>query len=147
MLRIKNPQDALVAILFIAIGGAGLWLGRNLTLGSATAMGPGYLPRLLSFGVIAIGVIVGLQAFSPGQPLKYFVWRPLVLVTASITFFGLAIDRLGLVIAVAGAVVIGSFASKEAKPWEVAVIAAGIALFSVAVFVWGLRQSMSVWPV
>ena len=62
MLRVRSPQDLGAAIVFVTIGLAGLYLGKNLTFGTASQMGPGFFPTWLSFLIIAIGVGVGVKA-------------------------------------------------------------------------------------
>ena len=57
MFRVKSPQDFGSAILFLLIGLAGLYFGKDLTYGTAGRMGPGYFPFVLSWLIIAIGVV------------------------------------------------------------------------------------------
>ncbi len=59
MLRVKSPQDLGAGLVFLMIGGAGLYFGSDLTFGSSARMGPGYFPTLLSILIIAIGLAVG----------------------------------------------------------------------------------------
>ena len=59
MFRVKTPQDFGSAILFLLIGLAGLYFGKDLTYGTTSRMGPGYFPYLLSWLIIGIGVAVG----------------------------------------------------------------------------------------
>src|SRR5262245_49996076 len=56
MFRVKSPQDFGSAIVFLLIGLAGLYFGKDLTYGTASRMGPGYFPYLLSWLIIAVGV-------------------------------------------------------------------------------------------
>ena len=49
-----DRPDFLTAALFVGFGALGLWAGRDLTLGSASAMGPGYLPRIVCWLLIII---------------------------------------------------------------------------------------------
>ena len=60
-LRIKSPQDVGAAIILIAIGLAGLWFGRDYDIGSVSRMGPGYMPALLSIGLLVFGAVIGLR--------------------------------------------------------------------------------------
>ena len=63
-LRIKSPQDVGAAIILIAIGLAGLWFGRDYDIGSVSRMGPGYMPALLSIGLLVFGAVIGLRAIT-----------------------------------------------------------------------------------
>ena len=49
MSRVKNPQDFWAGLLFLAVGCLALWFGRGYAFGTATKMGPGYLPTVLSW--------------------------------------------------------------------------------------------------
>ncbi len=49
--------ELLAGVMFIAIGGLALFLGRGYPMGSALDMGPGYIPRIVAFGLIGMGAI------------------------------------------------------------------------------------------
>src|SRR5262249_62006031 len=68
MLRIKSPQDFGAAIILIVIGLAGLWFGREYELGTISQMGPGYMPRLLSIGLLLFGGVIGARALTVAGP-------------------------------------------------------------------------------
>ena len=71
MLRIKSPQDVGAAIILIVIGLAGLWFGRDYDIGSVSRMGPGYMPVLLSIGLLVFGAVIGLRAVTvDGPPIE-----------------------------------------------------------------------------
>ena len=54
-----DRPDFLTAALFVGFGALGLWAGRDLTLGTVSAMGPGYLPRVVCWLLIVVGAAVG----------------------------------------------------------------------------------------
>lgn len=54
-----DRSDLLTAVMFVGIGALGLWAGRDLTMGTAAAMGPGHLPRIVCEFLILVGLIVG----------------------------------------------------------------------------------------
>ncbi|HEY7552332.1 MAG TPA: tripartite tricarboxylate transporter TctB family protein, partial [Hyphomicrobiaceae bacterium] len=89
MLRIKSPQDVGAALVFIVIGLAGAYFGRDLAFGSAGSMGPGYFPIILSWIIVAIGVIVGARALAiEGPPIEPVQLRPIAVIVAAILIFG-----------------------------------------------------------
>ena len=49
MVRVKSPQELGAAVVFLVIGLAGIYFGRELVFGTASRMGPGYFPTLLSW--------------------------------------------------------------------------------------------------
>jgi putative tricarboxylic transport membrane protein len=80
MFRIKSPQDFGAAIVFLLMGLGGLYFS-----GTAGRMGPGYFPFVLSWLIIAIGVVVGLMSLSTeGPPIEAPQFRPLFFVLLSV---------------------------------------------------------------
>lgn len=147
--RIRSPRDFLAGLLFIAAGGAAVVLGRAYAVGTTAAMGPGYFPRLLGWLLVGLGALTALRALRPAAALEAlapFRARPLVMVTVSVAAFALTLPRLGLV--VASMLVVGL--SRTAAPgyrWlEVLLFGAGLTAVCAAVFVWGLKMPMSLWP-
>jgi hypothetical protein len=68
MLRVKSPQDFGAAILFLLIGLAGIYFGRDLTFGTTSRMGPGFFPTILSCIIAVMGIIVGLKSLAIDGP-------------------------------------------------------------------------------
>jgi hypothetical protein len=145
MLRFKSPQDIGAGATFVLIGLAGLWFGREYELGTVSRMGPGYMPMLLSVGLILFGLIVGLRGVTvPGPPVERGRWRPTLMILAAILVFALLIESAGLVAATVGVVVLSAFASSEANWKETAALALFLVVFCVAVFVYALKQPLPV---
>jgi hypothetical protein len=149
MLQQKN---VLSGLLFIAVAAAGLWISRNYPIGTALRMGTGYVPRLLLWVLLFLGVIVmatGLRA-GAGEPQadaeSTSVWRPLIFVTASLIAFGLTIERLGLVISILLLIGIGSLAAREMRLIETALTTLLLIVLSYGIFILGLGLTIPVWP-
>src|SRR5262249_2085159 len=102
MLRVKSPQDFGAAILFLIIGIAGIYFGRDLAFGGASRMGPGFFPTILSCIIAGIGAIVGLRSLTiEGPPLEPVRLRPLLFILVAILAFGYLIEQVGLAITTA----------------------------------------------
>ena len=145
MLRIKSPQDLGAAAIFLLVGAAGLWFGREYELGTASRMGPGYTPMLLSWGLIVFGAIVGLRALAlSGPPIERVVWRPNLLVLGAILVFAFTIETAGLAIATFAITALSAWASPDSKWKETIALGIFLAAFCVAVFIYGLNQPMPV---
>jgi hypothetical protein len=73
--------------------------------------------------------------------------RPILVIVGAILIFGYLIDKLGLAITAALLTVLAAFARRwrEIKPVETILLAAGLALFSVGVFIYGLQQPFPAW--
>lgn len=139
-------RDVLAGVLFLALGLAGLWL-NEYRIGRAARMGPGYMPMLVFGGLSAMGAIVTLIGLiRPGPPVERMAVAATIWILASLAAFALAIDRLGLMVATVLLVCIASIAGNVGQPLRVVALAVGLALFSLAIFVWGLGVTMKVWP-
>ena len=154
-LHAKGPQarrgidfvDFASGILLIGIALLALALSWPLPLGEASNMGPGYVPQLLCYVQLTLGgVIVAWSVLSRGQSLEACALRPLIFVLASVAFFGLAIERLGLVVAVVGLVLISCIAHRGTRPHEAVLLGGALAAFAVLVFVKALGLPMQAWP-
>lgn len=146
MLRIKSPQDFGAAVVFIAIGLAGAYFGAELRFGTAADMGSGFFPVILSWIIAAIGVIVGIRAVTiEGPRVEPIHLRPIVVILSAILIFGYLIDKVGLAITAALLTVLAAFARRDVNLIETILLAAGLALFAVALFVYALSQPFDAW--
>jgi hypothetical protein len=146
--QIKSPQDFGAAIVFLAIGLAGAYFGSELRFGTAGNMGPGFFPVILSWIIVAIGVVVGIKAVTiEGPRMEPVQLRPILVIISAILIFGYLIDKLGLAITAALLTVLAAFARRwrEVSLLETILLAAGLALFSVALFVYALTQPFPAW--
>jgi hypothetical protein len=145
MLRIKSAQDFGAGVLFALVGFGALWFGRALEVGSAAQMGPGYFPVMLGYGLLVFGAIFVLRGLAyGGPPIEASRWRPPLAILAAITAFSLLIERAGLATAVAACVLVSMLALPRTRWWEALALAVLLAAFCVAVFIYGLGQSITV---
>jgi putative tricarboxylic transport membrane protein len=147
MIRIKNPNDVLAGSVLIVTALVGLYLSWPLNSGHAAAMGPGYVPKLLAFIVIALGAATVFYGFvHAGEEFEaWYPWQ-LFWVLVSIFYFGWTIERYGLIIAVLGLVVLGCVAHRQTKWYEAVLLAIGLAIFAWAVFVRALGLPIMILP-
>jgi len=146
MLRVKSPQDFAAGIVFILIGAAGLIFGRDLAVGTAARMGPGYFPILLSFLIIAIGLFVSARGLTlEGPPIEQIHIRPIFFVLAAILVAGFVIQTVGLAITSIIVAVVAAYARREVNLVETIALGVGMGVFSVLVFVYGLGQPLPAW--
>jgi putative tricarboxylic transport membrane protein len=140
-------QDVGAGLMFIAIGALGLYLSRNYPVGTALRMEPGYVPRLLCWGIIAVGAITaGRGLFSGDAPLAAWHWRPLVFVLGGLMAFRYLIEPVGLVAATIVCVVLAAIGSREVKMTDSVLLAVGLAAASVALFIFALGLPMRMLP-
>jgi hypothetical protein len=145
MLRVRSQQDLGAAIILIAIGLAGLWFGRDYEIGTVARMGPGYMPLMLSLGLLVFGGIIGLRAVTvDGPPIETGLWYPGVAILICVLLFAFLIGSAGLAPATFTVVMLSAFASPDVRWKQVLALAVGLTIFCVLVFVHGLRQPIPV---
>jgi hypothetical protein len=140
-------QDAGAGLMFAAFGALGLYLARDYPAGTALRMEPGYVPRLLCWGIIGMGVLIALRGLLAGDlPIARWHWRPLLFVLGGLIAFRYMIEPVGLVGATFTIVVLGALGSREVRVPDTLLLGAGLAAAAVALFVYALGLPMRVWP-
>lgn len=138
-------KDFLSGLMFIAFGLIALYFGRHLAVGTAVRMGPGYVPRALSYILLALGGIICVFALvSPGEPVEAPKWKPITLVTIGILAFAALFERTGMLPALVALVGISSLANEEFKVMEVIGNMVVLTILCVIVFKLGLGMNISV---
>jgi len=146
-MHIRAPKDFWSGLLFIVIAVAFIGLAQQYKMGDMHRMGPALFPTLVGVLLAALGVIIALRSFViDGPPVPRFQARPLIVSLAAIALFGLALNFLGLVAAIVALVLVGAWATREVKLVQTVLLAALLAVFSVAVFVWLLGLPLPLWP-
>lgn len=146
MLRVRSPQDLGAGILFLLIGAAGIYFGRDLTFGSARNMGPGYFPSIISGLIILAGfVTVGKSLAVDGPAIERFQLRPIFMLMVALAIFGFLISQIGVVITAVLMMVAAAYARPNVKLVETIIFAVCVSAFVVLLFVYGLNQPMPLW--
>lgn len=146
MLQVKSPQDFGAGILFVLIGVAGIYLGSDLTFGSARNMGPGYFPTIICWLIILIGVVVAARALTvEGPAIERFQIRPLLFLVLAIAAFGFLISKIGVAISAVLLIVLAAYARRDVNLLETLIFGVATSAFVILVFVYALGQPMPVW--
>jgi hypothetical protein len=140
-------QDFGAGAMFAAFGAVGLYLARDYPVGTALRMEPGYVPRMLCWGMIGIGAIIAARGALAGSPaIARWHWRPLVFVLGALIAFRYLIEPVGLLAATAVTVVMAAFGSREVRLVDTLLLAAGLAIGAAALFIFALGLPMRLWP-
>ena len=146
-MRIRAPKDFWAGLIFVAIGVGFILLAQQYRLGDMHRMGPAMFPSLVGALLAVLGAILALRAFVlDGAAVPRFYARPIGVSLLAIVLFGIALQWLGLVAAIAVLVLVGAYAARDVRPLENLALAAAMILFSVAVFVWLLGLPLPLWP-
>ncbi|MDR3212433.1 MAG: tripartite tricarboxylate transporter TctB family protein [Azoarcus sp.] len=171
LIRLQHP-DFLAGAFFVLVGLATLTGARHYPLGTAMRMGSGYFPLVLGGALVTLGLFISLRAWlqgvrtckgrnaldiaSPALFQRFFrsklrqgvrrVLRPTVLISIGVLAFTVSLGSIGLVCATLLLVSISGAAHHEARWRELLPLGAGLALFGIGVFVWGLGLPLPVLP-
>jgi hypothetical protein len=136
---IRNPKDFWTGLIYIAFGSSAMLIARDYSMGTAIKMGPAYFPTILGGLLATVGAISVIRSFIvPGTPIGAFAFKGLSLVTVSVVIFGFVVRGAGLVVALPLLVIISAFASTRFRWGPTLVMAAGLTIFCILVFVEGL---------
>src|SRR5687768_16786217 len=112
-----DKPNALCAAIFIGFGALFMVQSFSLEIGTAFRMGPGYFPLVLSGVLIALGLIILIQALRvQGEPVGAIAWRGMFFILPAPVFFGLTVRGLGFVPALFCTALIAAFASHRMRP-------------------------------
>ncbi len=145
-MRMRNSQDLLAGLLFVLLGMLAIVVSARYPMGTAQRMGPGYVPTLLGWGLVILGLAIAGRALrSKGGALPSWSARPVLLVGGAIVAFALLLERAGLVLSTLALVAIGSLAAHRARPGEAAVLYLSLVLLGAGLFVYALGLPIRLW--
>lgn len=133
------------AIVLVGFGAFFGYTGRGLPTTVAGAMGPGYFPMVLAGLLVVLGLAIAASSFrrprtdAPVVGAGPVPWRALVLLTAALVWFAVAVRPLGLGPALAVALLLACLASRKSRLRSSLALTFGMTLFAWAVFIKGLR--------
>jgi hypothetical protein len=142
-----NIPDLAFGVFLLGLGLFGFYATRNLSIGTASDMGPGYVPRALEWVILAFGIgFVAKGLLAAFKPMPAFAWRPLLTILAAVAVFALCFQSLGLIVAVIGAILVAGLAQRPIQPHVLLPFGAAVAAFAALLFVWGLKLPLKLWP-
>jgi hypothetical protein len=145
-LRINIP-DLAFAVFLVALGALAFGLASSLSVGTAAAMGPGYVPRGLAIVIMIYGFVLGGRALFAGTvAFPEIAWRPLILILGSVALFATVLPFAGLALTSFALVICAGFAAYDVRVRENAIAAVTLAAFAVVLFVVALGLPIPVWP-
>ena len=139
-------KDFLSGLLFISFGLAALYFGRHLAMGTAVRMGPGFVPHMLAFIMIGLGLIISVVAalVNKGEAAEAPRWKPITLVTIGIFVFAALFERTGMFPALVALILIASAGGDEFKLTEVLGNIVVLTILCILVFKIGLSMNISI---
>ena len=145
-LRVNAP-DLAFAVFLVALGALAFSLASQLTMGSAAAMGPGYVPRGLAVIIMIYGAVLGARAwFSGTLPFPSIEMRPLLLLLGAVALFAVLLPLVGLAVTSFAIVICAGYAAYDVRLRENIIAALALAAFASILFVSVLGLPIKVWP-
>lgn len=133
---IRHPKDFWTGIIFLFFGVSAVYIGSDYPMGSAGRMGPAYFPTVLGYLLTVIGLIAVVRSFiRPGEAIGKFYVKELILILSAVLLFGFLMRGAGLVPAVLVLVIMSAYASDKFNLKHTVLLASGLAIFAVVVFV------------
>lgn len=135
-MQLLRSKDFLAGLTFLAFGLGFAYFAQNYRIGSARAMGPGYLPALLGWVLAALGAGIAVaDIFKRSEPVSRIGLRGLFFITLSAAVFAICVRGLGLFFTIILVSVLTSFASPKPKLVTALVVGIGSATVASVVFV------------
>ena len=146
--------DLLAGATFIALGAGFAFGSLRYDIGSALRMGTGYVPLVLGATLAVLGLAIVVQgvvararsgsgAPAPDEHADHergpVPWLRGALLIASVVVFGLTVQGLGLAVSLFVTTYLAAIAGHRNGPLKAAVVAAGLTVLSLVIFV-GLLQ-------
>jgi hypothetical protein len=142
-----NVPDLAFAIFLVALGALSIALASDLSIGTAAAMGAGYVPRGLAIVIMVYGLILGVKAlFSGREPFPRIALRPLIFIAMAVALFAILLPLVGLAFTSLAVVISAGFAAYDVRLRENAMLALALSVFAVLLFVTALGLPIRVWP-
>jgi hypothetical protein len=133
---IRHPKDFWTGIIFLFFGMAAVILGRDYPMGTAGRMGPAYFPTVLGGLLTLVGLVGVIRSFvRHGEAVGKFYIKEIVLILLAVILFGSLMRGAGLVPATLVLVLLSAYASPKFKWGPSLLLAGGLAVFAVVVFV------------
>jgi hypothetical protein len=137
----KALKDVLAGLIFVLLGAGFVFGALSYDIGTPTRMGPGFMPLALGLIVAGLGILIIVKGYVAGEgdEIGEIPWRATILIVASIVLFGLTVRGAGLVPSLFASTLIAGLAPQRSGIVWPAVIAVGLTVASVLIFVVGLQ--------
>jgi hypothetical protein len=138
-------KDLWSGLMFAGFGVLALIMGSKLAVGTAVRMGPGYVPRMLSYILIGLGLVILVRAIiAPGESIERFRFKPITMITIGVVIFALLFESAGMAPALVALVFLAALGGEEFKLIETALACGVLIILCIVIFKMGLSMNISV---
>jgi hypothetical protein len=146
---IRDQTNFGAGALFVVMGVGCSILSVGYGFGTPGRMGSGFFPFFLGLILTGLGLVLVLQSCAGGRAedrLEPWDLRSLLVILAAVLTFSLLAPSFGLMVAIAGLVIVSSFADSGFR-WRVVLATAFVlAVLCYVIFVFALELQLPVWP-
>jgi hypothetical protein len=136
-------KDLWSGLMFAGFGVLALIMGSNLAIGTAVRMGPGYVPRMLSYILIALGIAIIVRAvISPSDSIERFRFKPITMITIGVVVFALLFESAGLAPALVCLIFLSALGGEEFKIVETTLACIVLIALCIVIFKLGLGMNI-----
>lgn len=136
----RSAKDVLAGLTFVGFGLAFAVGALAYEVGDPVRMGPGFFPLIVGVLLAILGALIAVTR--PSEPDDEGItappWRAAGLILGAILIFGLTVRGLGLVPSIFVTALMASLASRETRIPLAVLLAAGLTVVSIAIFVMAL---------
>jgi len=147
--QIGNQKDFWSGVMFASTGLLFAGFAQEYEMGTAQRMGPAYFPTVLGLLLAGLGVIVGVQGLAGEKAdgrIEKFHFDALGWVLGAVVLFGALLRPAGLIVALVALIGVSAFGSHDFKLKETVILTVGLVIMVLAVFIWGLKLTIPIWP-
>jgi hypothetical protein len=145
--RVRSQREFAAGLIFFTIGAT--WLASSLSyrIGTATAMGPGYFPLVVSLILAALGIgsVIRSLAFAEADVIEPWPLVAIVFVLGGVVGFGLLLESAGLIAAAAVLILLSCWSRLRARPFETLLLTTALIALVSGIFVFGLGMPIDLY--
>jgi hypothetical protein len=131
--------------MFAGFGVLALVMGSSLAIGTTIRMGPGYVPRMLSYILIGLGIAIIVRSIiSPGEAIERLRWKPITMITIGVLVFAMLFERAGLAPALVCLIFLAALGGQEFKLVETVLACITLIILCIVIFKLGLGMNISI---
>jgi putative tricarboxylic transport membrane protein len=136
---IHSAKDFWSGLIYIVFGAGAIVIASDYNMGTALKMGPAYFPTLLGGILVGLGTIALVRGFVvTGTPIGAFAIKGMAMVVGAVVLFGLLVRGAGVAAALPALVLLSAAASRRFARTPTLMMAVGLTIFCVLVFLKGL---------
>ena len=133
---VRHPKNFWIGIIFVVFGLAAVVLAQELDMGTAGRMGPAYFPTALGSLLALVGLAGVIRSFiGHGEAIGRFHIKDIAVILGAVLLFGFLMRGAGLAVAAFVLIMLSSWASPRFKLAPTLLLAVGLTVFAVVLFV------------